>query len=354
MDKSYRETYAEINLSNIKYNVNSIIKKYNDYEYYFGVVKADCYGHFGLDTVKTIIDAGVNYLAVALLEEALEIRKSFKDIPILCLGHIDSTYASICKENNITMTVSSSLYAKEICNIKGLKVHIKVDTGMHRLGVSTSLEFSLICDILKSNVNIEGVYSHIYNSKSIKDTNNQFKKFESIINCNYLNNIKIVHINSSTSLVKYKKLSITNGCRLGIIMYGFTEDKSLKLKSTFSLKSKIVQINILDKGDTLGYDGLYKVTSKTIVGVVSIGYADGIIRKNTGRSVYINNKEYEIIGNICMDMLFIKLGSNVNINDEVIILKDVNHIKKVSRYLNTIPYEVLCSVSKRVKRIYIY
>lgn len=129
----YRKTYANVYLNNIKDNVNKIIEKYNDYKYYIGVVKADSYGHNGYEVVKAIISGGCNYLAVSSLDEALEVREYF-DIPILCLGIINSKYISICEEKNIDVTVTNLDYLKEIKD-SNINIHIKIDTGMNRLGV---------------------------------------------------------------------------------------------------------------------------------------------------------------------------------------------------------------------------
>lgn len=351
-----RSTYIEINLDNIKYNVSQIIKRYNDFKYYFGVIKADCYGH-GFNSISAMIEGGINYLVVATLEEAIEVRKYSKKIPILCLGVIKNDNIELANTNNITISISSLEYLKSIDVVKlsNSKVHIKINTGMNRLGVSSKKEFFEVYEILRKNsVNIEGIYSHIYESESEEVTKKQFELFHSIISQIELSNIKIIHIQASQALVKYDKKSYINGCRLGIIMYGFTSDKSLKLKSTFKVISEIIQINNLSKSDTVGYDGKY-IASKNEekVAVVPIGYADGIIRKNTGRYVYINNKSYKIIGNICMDMLFVKVDEDVKIFDKVIILKDISHIIDVAKYLDTIPYEIICSIGKRVPKKYI-
>ena len=135
-------------------------------------------------------------------------------------------------------------------------------------------------------------------------------------------------------------------------MYGFND--KLSLKSTFRVVSEVIQINTLNKGDSLGYNALYKASSNNEkIAVIPIGYADGIIRKNTGRYVYINDKRYPIVGNICMDMLFVKIDDEVSLYDQVELLRDNNHINEVSNYLETIPYEVLCTISKRVERVYI-
>ena len=162
----------------------------------------------------------------------------------------------------------------------------------------------------------------------------------------------IIHLSASDALVNYSKPDFINGCRLGIIMYGFND--KIKLDSTFRVVSEVIQINTLNKGDTLGYNGMYQASSDNEkIAVVPIGYADGIIRKNTGRYVYINNKKYNIVGNICMDMLFVKVDDSVKVYDQVELLKDIDHINYVSEYLETIPYEVMCTISKRVERVYI-
>ena len=348
-----RNTFVEVNLNNIEENVKKIISQYNQYKYYFGVVKADCYGHNDLEVVKRIIKGGCNYLAVATLDEALQIRKEIKDIPILCLGIMPCKYIKEYVENNITMTISSLEQLNEIVDFEGLKVHIKINTGMNRLGINNSNELMKVYNKLKTeNVEIEGVYTHIYNAENEQDYNMQIRKFENLIKFIDIQKIPIIHISASEAMVNYPKATSANGCRLGIIMYGFTHNKQLGLKSTFALNSEVIQINKLKAGDSLGYNGAYKPTIDTLIAVIPIGYADGIIRKNTGRNVYINDKEYKIVGNVCMDMLFVEIDDTVKIHDKVVLLKNVDHIESVAKHLETIPYEVLCSIGKRVPRKY--
>lgn len=352
----YRNTYVQIDLQNIKENVQKIIKKYSNYKYYFGVVKADCYGHDDVKTVKAIIDGGCNYLCVATLEEALEIRKKIEDIPILCLGVILKDYIDICKTKNITVTIPSLEYVKKFKNenIENLKVHIKINTGMNRLGIKESEELKEVYKILeKKKANIEGIYTHIYEANNKQKYDIQIEKFEELLENIPKERIPIIHTSASEAMSNYNKIDDVNGCRLGIIMYGFTENKELNLKSTFSLKSQVIQINNLKPGETVGYNGKYIAKENEKIAVVSIGYADGILRKNTGRTVFINEKEYKIVGNICMDMLFVKIDDTVKLYDTVEILKDIEHIESVAKYLDTIPYEVMCSIGKRVPRKYI-
>ncbi len=347
----YRKTYANIYLKNIKDNVNKIIEKYNDYKYYIGVVKADSYGHNGYEVVKAIIDGGCNYLAVSSLDEALEVREYF-DIPILCLGIINSKYISICEEKNIDVTVTNLDYLKEIKD-SNINIHIKIDTGMNRLGVKEKEEFNFMIEIINnSNLNLKGIYTHIYEASNKDNVDKQIDVFKSITKDIDLSKIDMVHIAQSDTLINYPKIDFCNGCRLGIIMYGLTNN-DLELKNTIELVSEIIEIKKLKKGDTVSYNGTYEASEDEIIGIVSIGYADGVNRHLKGSYVYINNKKYEIIGNICMDMLMVKIDESVKLNDIVCVYKDIEHIKVLSEYLNTIPYELICNISKRVERKYI-
>ena len=301
----------EVYLDNIKYNVEKIINKYHDYEYYFAVVKASCYG-LGLEPINKMLEAGCNYLSVATLEEALEIRKLYKDIDILTFGIVDLKYLDLCIENNITITISNIEYLEELIKLKptNLKVHLKLNTGMNRLGIKRQEEVDYAYNLLlNSTIYLEGIYTHIYDSSNYEHTTNQYKIFEFLTQNIDLNKIKIVHIDASTSLINYPKKEYCNGCRLGIIMYGL-EDNSNNLLSTYKLKSKIIQINEIEN-ESVGYSAKYKTDKKELIGVVPIGYADGFIRKHTNSYVYINNNKYQIVGNICMDMMFVKVDETV-------------------------------------------
>lgn len=351
-----RKTYAEINLKNVRENVNKIINKYKGYNYYFGVVKADCYGHGYKKTVQAVIDGGCNYLAVATLEEAIKIRAIYTKIPILCLGVIDEEFLKICEENNITITIGSLSYLKnlKLKDYKKIKVHLKINTGMNRLGISNGSELEEVVKILKdNNIEIEGIYTHIYNALNKKHYEEQVERFKNVTKKIDIRNIKIVHISASEATMNYPKLDFANGCRLGIVMYGFYGPKDLNLKSTFVLKSEVIQINEIKKGETVGYNGTYTAEKNEKIAVIAIGYADGVIRKNKGGFVYINDKKYKIVGNVCMDMMFVKVDDTVKVNDMVYVLKDKEHIEEVAKYLDTIPYEVICLIGKRVNRIYV-
>jgi len=351
-----RKTFCEVNLRNLKSNIEKIINKYNDYSYYFGVVKADCYGHGDLSSAQHIIDGGCNYLAVATMKEALFIRDNYKDIPILFLGCVNYDDIGLCNEKNITISICNLEHTKMIreytdkYNCSNLKCHIKINTGMNRLGISSKETFLEVLELL-DNIKIEGVYSHIYEASNESIYLKQLSMFSDIVKSINTDGM-IIHLSASEALVNYSKPEFVNGCRLGIIMYGFND--KIKLNSTFRVVSEVIQINTLNKGDSLGYNGMYQASEDNEkIAVIPIGYADGIIRKNTGRYVYINNKKYNIVGNICMDMLFVKIDDSVKIFDQVELLRDNEHINYVSEYLETIPYEVMCTISKRVERVYV-
>ena len=198
----------------------------------------------------------------------------------------------------------------------------------------------------------KGIYTHIYEATNKNNVDKQIDIFKTITSDIDLNKIDMIHIAQSDTLINYPKIDFCNGCRLGIIMYGLT-NTNLDLKNTIELVSEIIEIKKLKKGDIVSYNGTYEASSDELIGVVSIGYADGVNRHLKGSYVYINNKKYEIVGNICMDMLMVKVDESVKINDLVYIYKDIEHIKMLSDYLDTIPYELICSISKRVDRKYI-
>lgn len=348
-----RNTFVIINIKNIMKNIKTLLNKYNNYKYHLAVVKADSYGHGCLEIVKNILKEKIDYLVVATLEEALEIRREFKKIPILCLGLIKKENINICKKNNITITINNINYLKDIENenLENLFVHIKINTGMNRLGINNKKDLLKAFKILKEkDVNIEGIFTHIYSPQNIESTNIQIDKFINITNDIDLSKIKIVHLFASDAMEKYPILNFVNGCRFGINMYGLGNEKLL---STFKVISEVIQINNIKADETVGYNAIYQATETEKIAVVAIGYADGIIRKYTGSYVYINNRKYQIVGNICMDMLFVKVDNRVKIGDKVVIIKDNKHIREISKHLNTIPYEIICNISKRVPRKYI-
>lgn len=378
----YRNTYVKIDNQALTDNIQKIIKKYDSYKYYIGVVKANAYGH-GDYIVNDLIKGGINYLAVSSLEEAISIRKYNQDMPILVLEPINLTYLEDIQKHNITITIDSLDYTKLLLSNKikdKLKVHIKLDTGMNRLGFKVKDEVTKAVKLLKENksINLEGIYTHIgtsgltdiYYDKSIE----LFKELTSDIN---LEEIPIVHLNRSITLVHHKTYPFETGVRLGIIMYGFNQSikeptglrkikrdlhlkklgisesilsNDLDLHTAFSLYSEVISLRKVSKGEYIGYGANYIAKEDIIVATIPIGYNDGM--KQAMKYVSINNKLYEIVGDICMDMIMVHVDENIKLYDKVEIFGNNIPIKDVTRRTNSNAYHLLTGITTRVPRLY--
>lgn len=387
----YRKTYVEVNIDNLKNNVKNILNYYNNYEYYFGVVKGNCYGHGTTYVVNELIESGINYLAVSSLEEALEIRKINKKIPILSLEPIRLEYIDICIKNNITITVHDYNYAKELINKKinkKLKIHFKIDSGMNRLGFKEKEQLNEIYNELrnKENIEIEGIFTHFATlGINDKEWDNQLENFKKITSDINLKEIPIVHLYKSSAFINHPKLDFANGIRLGIAMYGYysepkyntkgiknklraikrkinkrknnisktTTKLPIELKSAFKMYTEIMQVKQIKKGEFVGYGAMYRAKQDELIGIMPVGYDDGIFRKSTGRYVEINNKKYKIIGDVGMGMTAVKIDNTVNMYDKVTLIGDEISIRDVANHNGTSIYETMCNIGKQIPRAYI-
>ena len=323
MNKTFRETYVEINLENLYENYLSVKNKIKSKKI-IPVVKANAYGHGVIEVVRYLSSKNVDYFSVSTLEEALEIRKEFKNLEILVMGVVQSKYFNYASKNNITLTISNDDQLNFLDQIDSkLKVHIKVDTGMNRLGFKTDSEILNALNILNKNefIIIEGIYTHFSTADSdyeyYKHQVNRFKNVLNLLDFNF----EFIHASNSSSSIKYEtELDFTTHVRLGISLYGLTLDSETKfLKNTFKLISHVSEIKLLQTGDKVGYGATYTAEQKEVIGILPIGYADGFIRKNRDSFVEIKGKRYPIIGTICMDQMFIKIDETISKNDDVIL-----------------------------------
>ena len=372
----YRKTYTKINCDILKNNIINIKENYH-YKYYIGVVKANAYGH-GDYIINSLIQGGINYLAASSLEECLSIRKRNENIPILCLEPINQEFLNICEKENITITIPDYEYFKNLnFNLK-LKAHLKIDSGMNRLGVKNKNQVKEIHDTLKnSNIFLEGIYTHLGTSGMWdKHYDNDLKTFEDLTSLIDLKTIPIVHISRSLTLVTHKMPKYVTGVRLGIIMFGFpqkltkpkglrlikrnmylkkhhiseiTYENNLNLKTAFSLHTEIITIKNVKKGEYVGYGAKYIAKEDMKIAIIPIGFADGLIKKYENQMVKINNKEYELIGEVGMDMTAVKIDDSIKLHDHVIIFDDA---KKKAQELGISAYQLFTSITTRVPRIY--
>ena len=376
----YRKTFAEIDKKILEENVREIVGKY-PYEYVFGVVKNDAYGH-GIEIIDALIRGGVNYLAVSSLDEAMEIREKNKEIPVLVLEPVSLEFRDVILDNQITLTVQSLDYAKDLVKFdfkKKLKVHMKIDSGMNRLGFKVKEELDEAVKILRENkkIEVEGVFTHfatsgrgdIFYDKQLKIAQEMIKD---------IGEVPIVHFDRSLTLVSHEKIGVTNGMRLGIIMYGFSgsrprptglrsklrilkhklqgqkeveyiAENDLKLKTAFKLYSEVIAVRKVEALEYVGYNARYKMKEKGYVATISIGYADGV--NKDFREVVINDKRYPIISD-SMDMLMVLVDEKVKAHDKVEIFGDKIKVWEVATRLGTNAYHVFSRITKRVPRIY--
>lgn len=364
-----RDTYVEVNLDNIAYNMKKIKEVVGDDVAITAVVKADGYGHGAVNIAPTIMENGGEYLAVATLTEALELRNHYSDYKIMIMGYTPDEYLEYVVINNITQTIFSLRQGKLLDDLgrkhnKKPIVHIKYDTGFNRLGFKDTLEsideIDKICDL--ESIFVEGIFSHFALTNK-KEDDLQYEKFMNAINKLEARGrkFKYKHICDSIAGVDYSDYRL-NMIRPGAIIYGLKsyKDESLILKQAITFKSKIYHIKTLEKGEGVGYSYVWKADKKSVVGTIPLGYADGYPRnmRNKG-SVSIHGKKAPIIGVICMDQCMVDLTDipEANVGDEVIIYGDGTNntldIHQIALLEDTNKNEIVCRIARRTPRVYI-
>ena len=385
----YRNTYLEINLNKLEENIENIVNTFNGYKYYIGVVKGNAYG-YGEYISKYIVNSGINYLAVASLEEAINVRKYVKETPILCLEPISLEYIEEIIKYNITICISNYEYYEELKKLKFdkvIKFHLKLNTGMNRLGINDK---ELVNNIYREkdsikNLYMEGIFTHLATS-GVYDTlyKKQIDRFKYLVSDIDLNKIDIVHVGRSCTLDFFPKLDFCNGVRIGIMMYGvgstfpvyrsgllgklqhIKRDKFYKSNNlpipyqkakikpigSLSLKSEVIDIQKVKAGDYVGYGSNNKVSVDGFIAVIPLGYSDGINTSYNNLKVKINDKEYSVIGTINMGMMTILVDDSIKIHDAVTIIDDNISYKKIAKSFKISPYSLLTNLRREIPRVY--
>ena len=364
-------TWAEIDLKNIKYNVDSVKKALNKGTKLCCVVKANAYGHGAVEVSKFLEKENIDFFSVARLEEALELVKNNIKTPILCMGYIDNCKIQYAIDNNIRITVYSLEMAQNINNLakksnKKAYVHIKLDTGMSRIGFLVNDDS--IKDIKNifslENIIVEGIYTHFAKSDEYnKDaTFKQIEKYKKVIEALESDNLNvpIKHVSNSAAILDLRDCDF-NMVRLGVSLYGcYPSDdvsRDIDLKTCLELKSKVSNIKTIEKGTSVSYAGTYTVDKDTKIATVPVGYADGFPRTQKNPKAFINGRLVNIVGRICMDQTMLEIPDDltVNMEDEVILIGDIDGIRigNVSGNIGTIDHEVLCNINRRVNRVYL-
>jgi len=369
-----KRTWAEISLSNIRHNYEAIRASLPAACRFLGVVKADAYGHGALNVAKLLEDEGADYLAVSCLDEAMELRDGGITMPILILGHTPHEYTSVLIENNITQTVTCLAKALEYSAAaeklgKSLKIHLKLDTGMSRLGYLCSGSYfdEGVDNIIRSCglpfLVSEGVYTHFAVSDELDEESREYTKAQFELFIKVIEEVKargnvefpIRHCANSGAVVNFPEMSL-DMVRPGLLLYGYGDTTGkLGLLPCMRLVTTVSTIKFYEPGTAVSYGRRYVTDKRTRMGVLSIGYADGLPRLISNKCSFAAKGGFAPQrGSICMDMCMVELTElpAVDVGSEVELFGKRSSIYRLSEAAQTIPYELLCSVSKRVPRVY--
>ncbi|WP_208372588.1 alanine racemase [Helicobacter pylori] len=374
-----RASFVEVDTASLMHNFNAVKSIVPKDAHIMAVVKANAYGAGAIKASEIFLQEGANYLGVATLDEALELRSHFSKTPILILGYSPNANASMLIDNDLSAMVFSLEQAEVFSQMalkakKRLKIHLKIDTGMHRLGLEPNFKSIEIIKKIRAlkGLEIEGIFTHLSNADAKIKTHakNQMKAFNAFLEQLLDQKIEFQYrhaYNSAgiLSLCNGNENRFLNLYRPGIMLYGFYPSNEMKescptiLKNVISLKAQIVQIRSVKKGEFIGYGEHFYTNEETLVGVLALGYVDGLARALGNRiQVVINNQLAPLIGKVCMDQCFVKLNDiQAKEGDEVILFGDksakANDASEIAALLNTIAYETISTLSKRLERVYI-
>ncbi|GAA7505262.1 alanine racemase [Helicobacter pylori] len=374
-----RASFVEVDTASLRHNFSAVKSIVPKDAHIMAVVKANAYGAGAIKASEIFLQEGANYLGAATLDEALELRSHFSKTPILILGYSPNSNASMLIDNDLSAMIFSLEQAEVFSQMalksqKRLKIHLKIDTGMHRLGLEPNFKSIEIIKKIRAlkGLEVEGIFTHLSNADAKIKTHakNQMKAFNAFLEQLLDQKIEFQYrhaYNSAgiLSLCNGNENRFLNLYRPGIMLYGFYPSSGMKescptiLKNVISLKAQIVQIRSVKKGEFIGYGEHFYTNEETLVGVLALGYADGLMRALGNRiQVAINNQLAPLIGKVCMDQCFVKLNNiQAKEGDEVILFGDkstkANDASEIATLLNTIAYETISTLSKRLERVYI-
>lgn len=359
---------VQVNLETLARNYNYISTVAKNARV-MAVVKADAYGHGAREVAKRLEQLGCTDFAVACLSEARELREFGIKGNILILGPTDESLIGEVVQNNFIQTVDSLNYAQKLSEHGNIRVHIKVDTGMSRLGIYCQNPESVCtaaAEIEKihalNGITVDGIFTHFAESdgESEEFTNKQFKQFSALLSELESRGINVGtrHCCNSAAILRHPEMHL-DMVRAGIILYGLMPSKYIndkRLSAAMRLTARISAVRELKKGDCVSYGCTYKTEKDTRVAVVAIGYADGFSRVYSGKElIRINGKSFATVGRICMDMCMVDIGQDFecSVGDEAVIFESSEDIEKLANVFGTINYEIVCSLKHRAELEYI-
>lgn len=374
MERLTRPVWADINLDHLAHNIREVRRVTRPEALVTAVIKADGYGHGAIAIAQTLLDHGADRFAVATLSEAIQLKKAFKETEIMVLGYTPNELIDEAIANDIIQTVFSLEQAlffndRAIELGKKLKVHVKVDTGMRRIGMAVSEKtVEQIVEMNKMNhLELEGIFTHFAVADEVDKsfTEEQVTKFIWVITQLESHGVKIPikHVSNSAAIIDCPEYNF-DMVRAGIMLYGLypspdVNHKSVDLKEVMSLKAKIAQVKMIDKGEGVSYGLKYIAEAPTQIATIPIGYADGFTRSLTFKAKGIVKGEVKpVVGRICMDQCMLEVnGLSVIPGDTVTLFGESDgktiKIDDYATMLGTINYEIVCMIGKRVPRRYI-
>lgn len=370
---SYRFTRAEIDLDHIEYNYKKMKEFLSPKTKFMSVVKADAYGHGAVEVSKKLESLGTDYLAVAVLDEALELRDAGIETPILMFSPIEEETITTAIINDIAITV----FTKEIAHLIRLKaeelqktalIHLKVDSGMSRIGVRSSEEALAVMQELNSlYVKNAGIFTHFADAENLNDpsfTKEQFHKFMDIADYLETQNIyfELKHCCNTAATLAFPEFHL-DMIRTGISLYGYHPDKKMEsfvsLRPAMKLTTHAAFIKTIHPGDTVGYGRTFTAEKEMQIATILLGYADGIPRQLSNRwYLTVNKAKAPIVGRICMDQIMLDVSEvdSISQDDEIVFFGDPSghypSLYTMAELTNGFHYELLCGIGKRIPRVY--
>ncbi|MGE5571675.1 MAG: alanine racemase [Bacteroidota bacterium] len=371
-----RPTVAEVDLTSISRNIGAIRRRVGPGPEIMAVVKADAYGHGAVQVATTALTSGATWLGVALVEEGVVLRKSGIIAPILVFGQLFPNQARRALHYSLSCTVSTYEFAEALSVAatqegKRGKCHVKVDTGMGRIGVPPRQAASFVRRVaMLPNVEVEGIYTHFASADADDKTFacEQLSRFMGVIEALRTAGVQIQfrHAANSAACVDIPEARL-DMVRPGILMYGlspFSTERFQKLKKemdirpALSLKTRVSFLKRVPAGTPVSYGSTYVTKEDTVIATLPVGYADGYSRGLSNRGeVLIRGRRLPIVGRICMDQCMVDVGSlEVEVGDEAVLIGRQGDqeiaAEEVADKLGTISYEVVCAIGKRVPRVY--
>lgn len=367
--------WAEVSLDNIAHNIGEIKRMVGKNTEIMAVVKADAYGHGVMEVAGTVLENGASRLGVSTLDEAIQLRENGIDAPILVLSYTSPERADEILDFNVTQAVFShdiaeALSASAVKKGKNVKIHIKVDTGMTRVGFMPG--YSAVKNIERISklpgIVIEGLFTHFASAdeKDTSYTEMQFERFTSIIDelARIGIHIPVKHCCNSAATLRFPEMRL-DMVRPGIAVYGLYPSDDVdwgmvELKPAMAFKANVGMVKNVEKNTFVSYGRIFKTTRESIIATIPVGYADGFARRLTGRGrVLIRGRHAPVVGRVCMDQCMIDVTGieEVSVGDEVVIFGSQGQnrisVEEIAGMMGTINYEVVCIVGKRIPRVYI-